>query len=321
MEKAMIRRLIYLVVFLAVISFTAQSRATEPIPSVPPIPADNTMTPLKIELGKMLFFDPRLSSSGVISCATCHNPSFAFTDRVSRALGHKHQVGPRNTPTVLNSAFLKNQFWDGRAATLEAQALGPIQASVEMNAKLENVVERLKAIPRYRNLFREVFGAAPQPVTPTNIAKAMAAFERTLITPNSPFDRFLAGDVGAISERAKRGWKLFQGKGCIACHNGPIFTNSSFQRIQVPGSTDLGRYTVTKKEEDKYKFRVQTLRNVALTYPYFNNGSVWKLRDAVKIMSRKMLGSETGDKDADDIVEFLKTLTGEMPKFTYPILP
>jgi len=321
MEKAMMRRSISLIVFFVVIFIAAPSRATEPIPSVPPIPGDNSMTPLKIELGKMLFFDPRLSSSGVISCATCHNPSFAFTDRVSRALGHNHQVGPRNTPTVLNSAFLKNQFWDGRAATLEEQALGPIQASVEMNEKLENVVNRLNSIPRYKALFIEVFGKTPPPINPKNIAKALAAFERTLITLNSPFDRFLAGDKDAISKRARRGWNLFQHKGCIACHNGPIFTNSSFQRIQVPGSTDLGRYTVTKKEEDKYKFRVQTLRNIALTYPYFNNGSVWKLRDAVKIMSRKMLGSETGDKDADDIVEFLKTLTGEMPKFAYPVLP
>jgi cytochrome c peroxidase len=317
----MVRRTLFLGVFLVFLLSALGARATEPVPSVPPIPADNSMTPKKIELGKMLFFDPRLSSSGVISCATCHNPSFAFTDRVSRALGHKHQVGPRNTPTVLNSAFLKNQFWDGRAATLEEQALGPIQASVEMNERLENVVKRLKSIPAYRNLFAEVFGSKPEPINATNIAKAIAAFERTLITLNAPFDRFLAGDKGAISERAKRGWELFQSKGCIACHSGPIFTNSSFQRIQVPGSTDLGRYMVTKKEEDKYKFRVQTLRNVALTYPYFNNGSVWKLRDAVKIMSRKMLGSETGDRDADDIVEFLKTLTGEMPKFEYPVLP
>ncbi len=315
------RKSIFLTLFLVLIFFAADSRATERLPSLPPIPADNSMTPLKIELGKMLFFDPRLSSSGVISCATCHNPSFAFTDRVSRALGHKHQVGPRNTPTVLNSAFLKNQFWDGRAATLEEQALGPIQASVEMNEKLDNVVKRLNAIPAYKELFQEVFGRTPAPVTPKNIAKAMAAFERTLLTPNSPFDRYLAGDKKAISKRAKRGWDLFQNKGCIACHNGPIFTNSTFQKIQVPGSTDLGRYLVTKKEEDKYKFRVQTLRNVALTYPYFNNGSVWKLRDAVKIMSREMLGSETGDKDADDIVAFLKTLTGDMPVFTYPILP
>ncbi|MFQ5441783.1 MAG: cytochrome-c peroxidase [Thermodesulfobacteriota bacterium] len=300
--------------------FASGAFATEPLPAVPPIPADNTMTPVKIELGKMLFFDPRLSSSGVISCATCHNPSFAFTDRVSRALGHKHQVGPRNTPTVLNSAFLKVQFWDGRAASLEEQALGPIQASVEMNESLENVVKRLKGIKEYKDMFRESFGGR-DPVTPANIAKAIAAFERTLITTNSPFDRFLNGDKSAISKKAERGWGFFQQKGCIACHNGPNFTNSSFQRIQVPGSTDLGRFQVTKKEEDKYRFRVQSLRNVALTYPYFNNGSVWRLEDAVKIMAREMLGIEPTKREVSEVVAFLKTLTGEMPEFDYPVLP
>jgi len=294
--------------------------ATEILPSVPPIPADNTMNASKIELGKMLFFDPRLSSSGVVSCATCHNPSFAFTDRVPRALGHKHQVGPRNTPTVLNAAFLGAQFWDGRAATLEDQALGPIQATVEMNESLDNVIVKLKAIPEYVKLFNASFDGK-NTLTSANIAKAIAAFERTLITVNSPFDRFLAGDANAISSDAKKGWELFQSKGCVACHNGPDFTNSEFHKIQVPGSTDLGRYQVTKKEDDKFRFRVQSLRNVALTYPYFNNGSVDNLHDAVKIMSREMLKSETGDKDADLIVEFLKTLTGEPPKFDYPILP
>ena len=316
----MIRKIYLPLFFIALMAFAADAFATEPVPAVAPIPEGNTMTEAKVELGKMLFFDPRLSSSGVISCATCHNPSFAFTDRVSLAIGHGHQVGPRNTPTALNSAFLGSQFWDGRAATLEDQALGPIQASGEMNETLDNVVSRLDAIPRYRELFSEVFGGA-EPVRPENIAKAIAAFERTLITTNSPFDRFLAGDSGAISAQAKSGWKLFQEKGCTACHSGPIFTDSSFQRIKVPGSTDLGRYTVTKKDDDRYKFRVQTLRNVELTYPYFNNGSVWSLRDAVKIMSREMLKSETIDADADDIVEFLKTLTGEMPEFAFPVLP
>ncbi|MBI3757409.1 MAG: cytochrome-c peroxidase [Deltaproteobacteria bacterium] len=287
--------------------------AGEPLPAVPPIPADNTMTPVKIELGKMLFFDPRLSSSGVVSCASCHNPSFAFTDRVPRALGHNHQIGPRNTPTVLNSAFLGAQFWDGRAATLEDQALGPIQASVEMNETLDNVVFRLKGIPEYARMFKESFGGA-DPVTPANIARAIAAFERTLVTTNAPFDRYLMGDRDAITADAAKGWELFRKKGCIACHSGANFSNSQFYKIQVPGSTDLGRYQVTKKEEDKYKFRVQSLRNVALTYPYFNNGSVWKLNDAVKIMSTEMLKSETGDDEAALIVEFLKTLTGDMPK-------
>jgi len=316
----MVRRLFGIFIIAALLFVPFRAIATEVLPSTPPIPADNTMSASKIELGKMLFFDPRLSSSGVVSCATCHNPAFAFTDRVSRALGHNHQVGPRNTPTALNSAFLEVQFWDGRARSLEEQALGPIQASVEMNETLENVIGKLKAIPAYERLFVEAFGGN-NPVTSANVAKAVAAFERTLLTPNSPFDRFLSGDNSAISKEAKAGWELFQKKGCVACHNGPNFTNSGFYKIQVPGSIDLGRYEVTKKEEDRYKFRVQSLRNIALTYPYFNNGSVWKLRDAVRIMSKEMLKTETSDKEADQIVEFLNTLTGQMPAFTYPLLP
>lgn len=312
------RTLLKALVFVTICA--APALANEPLPAVPPIPANNSMSSQKVELGKMLFFDPRLSSSGVVSCATCHNPSFAFTDRVPRALGHNHQVGPRNTPTVLNAAFLSSQFWDGRAATLEEQALGPIQASVEMNETLEHVVERLKGIPEYKKMFTEVFGGK-EAVSSGNIAKAIAAFERTLVTPNSPFDRFLSGDREAISTDARKGWELFQKKGCNTCHSGANFTDGNFYRIIVPGSTDLGRFEVTKKEEDKYKFRVQTLRNVALTYPYFNNGSVARLPDAVKVMSKEMLGSESGDEEAALIVEFLKSLTGTMPRVDFPVLP
>jgi cytochrome c peroxidase len=212
---------------------------------------------------------------------------------------------------VLNAAFLSSQFWDGRAATLEEQALGPIQAMVEMNESLENVVGRLKEIPEYRKMFTEVFGGK-EAVSSGNIAKAIAAFERTLVTPNSPFDRFLSGDTDAISTDARKGWELFQKKGCNGCHSGPNFTNGEFYRIIVPGSTDLGRFEVTKKEED---------RNVALTYPYFNNGSVARLPDAVKVMSKEMLGSESGDEEAALIVEFLKSLTGTMPRVDYHVLP
>lgn len=314
MKRTLLKALVFVTLF------AVPALANEPLPAVPPIPASNTMNAQKVELGKMLFFEPRLSSSGIVSCATCHNPSFAFTDRVARALGHNHQVGPRNTPTVLNAAFLSSQFWDGRAADLETQALGPIQATVEMNESLERAVAKLKAIPEYSKMFAEVFGGK-EAVSSGNIAKAIAAFERTLITPNSPFDRFLSGDREAISADAQKGWELFQKKGCNGCHSGPNFSNGYFFRIIVPGSTDLGRYEVTKKEEDKYKFRVQTLRNVALTYPYFNNGSVERLHDAVKIMSREMLGAEASDNEAALIVEFLKTLTGTMPKVSYPVLP
>src|SRR3990172_12304141 len=243
---------IFLGAIALVFLLAAGAWATEPLPALPSIPADNSMSRAKVDLGKMLFFDPRLSSSGVLSCPPCHNPSFAFTDRVPRALGHKHQVGPRNTPTVLNAAFLSSQFWDGRAATLEEQALGPIQATVEMNESLENVVGRLKEIPEYKKMFIEVFGGK-EAVSSGNIAKAIAAFERTLVTPNSPFDRYLMGDTEAISTDARKGWELFQKKGCNACHSGANFTNGEFYRIIVPGSTDLGRFEVTKKEEDKYK--------------------------------------------------------------------
>jgi len=308
-----------LAIFLAV-SYGAYAGPLEPLPAVAPIPADNTMTVEKIELGKMLFFDPRLSGSNWISCATCHNPVMAFTDRIPRALGHAMSEGPRNTPTVLNAAFIEVQFWDGRAATLEEQALGPIQADVEMNQSLEDAVKDIKAVPEYVSMFRTVFGG-DDPVTPENLAKAIAAFERTLITPNSPFDRYMRGDEFAISEDAKAGLELFKTKGCVACHNGPAFTNSNFHRIKVPGSTDLGRFNVTGEEQDKYLFRTPTLRNVELTGPYFNNGSVQTLDGAVKVMGSQALGLELTDEEARLLDEFLKTLTGDMPRFEYPQLP
>lgn len=300
--------------------YSSYKQSFQQLPAIPPIPAGNTQTKAKVELGKNLFFDPRLSSSGAVSCASCHNPALGYTDRLPRAIGHGAQVGPRNTPTVLNAAYLKNQFWDGRAPTLEAQALGPIQAHGEMNMALDSAVAALKKFPVYQRQFAEVFGGK-EPINSENIAKAMAAFERTLITPNSPFDRYLAGDEGAINEQQKKGMKLFVTKGCVACHTGPNFTDSNFHRIQVPGSTDLGRYLVTKKEEDKHAFRTQSLRNIALTYPYFNNGSVDNLNDAVKIMGREMLKTELSKQEVDDVVAFLHGLTGEAPSFATPSLP
>ncbi len=298
----------------------AISQAYEPLSAIAPIPADNSLTPEKVELGKMLFFDPRLSSSDWISCATCHNPVFAFGDRIPRALGHKMSEGHRNTPTVLNAAFLDVQFWDGRAATLEEQALGPIQADVEMNASLDEVVAKLKAIPAYVKRFEGVFGGN-DPLTPEHIAKAIAAFERTLITPNSPFDRYLRGDKQAINAAAQKGASLFDEKGCTNCHTGAVFSDSDFHTIKVPGSTDLGRYNVTKAESDKHAFRTPTLRNVALTQPYMNNGSVNTLNESVKIMAKEALEEELSAEEVEAIVAFLESLTGVMPEMTYPILP
>jgi len=298
----------------------AHSETLTPLPAVPPIPADNSMTPEKVSLGKMLFFDPRLSGSNWISCATCHNPVMGFTDRLPRALGHAMGEGPRNTPTILNAAFMVVQFWDGRANTLEEQALGPVQAEVEMRQTLGGMVESLRKVPEYTILFGRVFGGN-DPVNPENIAKAIAAFERTLITPVSPYDRYLSGDKGALSERAVKGLDLFQKKGCIACHNGPVLTDSGFHRIKVPGSVDLGRFGVTKVEGDKYMFRTPSLRNVELTAPYFNNGSVYTLKDAITVMGKEALNTELSDEETGALEEFLVSLTGELPKVDYPQLP
>ena len=293
----------------------------EALPHLPPIPADNSMTPAKIELGNMLFFEPRISSSGVISCATCHNPALGWADRIPRATGHDGQVGERNTPTVLNSAFLGSQFWDGREPDLEGQALGPIEADVEMAMDLDVALERLTEFEIYREKFAEAFPEDEDPISGENLAYSIAAFERTLNTPNSPFDRYLNGDESAISEQAKDGMVAFVDNGCIACPRGPALTDSQFHAIQVPGSKDLGRYLVTGEESDKYRFRTPSLRNVAVTYPYMNNGATETLEESVAVMGKEMLGREFEQETIDDISAFLHTLTGEMPEFEIPALP
>lgn len=293
----------------------------EPLPAMPPIPSGATMSVERIDLGRMLFFEPRISASGVISCATCHNPALGWTDRIPRATGHDGQVGERNTPTVLNSGFLGAQFWDGREPDLEGQALGPIQAEVEMNMTLDQAIGRLNEFEVYREAFAAAFPGEDDPVNPPNVALAIAAFERTLNTPNSPFDRFLMGDEMAMTEQQKNGMRLFVDNGCVACHNGPILSDSNYHRFELPGSTDEGRYLVTGDEFDRSAFRTPTLRNVAVTYPYFNNGSVADLRDAVNLMGQQMLGHDFEDDELDDLVAFLDTLTGEMPHIEVPALP
>ncbi len=313
----------------------ASAQVFQVLPDTPPIPANNPMTPEKIELGKQLYFDPRLSSSGTVSCNTCHNVMAGGTDNRSTSVGIEGQVGGRKSPTVWNAAFMTAQFWDGRAPTLEEQAKGPPLNPIEMGMQSEEqVVERLKAIPGYREQFEEVFGA----VTFDNMAMAIAAYERTLLTPNSPFDRFLKGDESAISEQAKRGMSLVEEVGCVACHQGVIFAGPTlpmgtgfFQRFptftnndyveKYDLKSDLGRFEVTGKEEDKHMFKVQTWRNVALTAPYFHNGSVWTLDEAVRVMAATQLDMTLSDGQVNDIVAFLESLTGEFPQQTMPILP
>lgn len=289
------------------------------LPDVPPIPEDNPMTPEKIELGKMLYFEPRLSASGVISCHTCHNLSLGGTDRLPTSLGHEFLTGGRNAPTVLNAAFFNLQFWDGRATGLEEQAQGPIQAGVEMAMPANLAVQRIASIEGYLPYFEAAFPGEENPITFDNIAKAIATFERTLITPDDGLDRYLRGDVSALSDDAKRGMEIVAQVGCLACHNGPMLSTGILMPFQH--GDDLGRATVTGEASDEYLFRVATWRNVSLTAPYFHDGSAETLEEAVRIMGSVQLKRELTEDEVFYIVAFLNSLEGELPEITIPQLP
>jgi len=301
----------------------------KPLPTRPPAMKDNPASPFKVELGKMLFFDPRLSASHIISCNTCHNVGLGGTDILETSIGHGWQKGPRNSPTVLNAVYNIAQFWDGRAEDLEAQAKGPVQASVEMNNKPENLVATLKSIPGYQPIFRKAFPEKNDPVTFDNVAKAIELFEATLVTPDAPFDKYLKGNRKAIGREAEQGLALFMDKGCAACHSGVNMGGAGYFPFGVredPGAEvrpvdDTGRFKLTNTAADKYVFRSPSLRNVAITMPYFHSGKVWKLKDAVTIMGSSQLGISITASDADKIVAFLGTLTGTQPKVTHPVLP
>jgi cytochrome c peroxidase len=301
----------------------------KPVPEKPPVLKGNPPTPAKIELGKMLFFDPRLSSSNLISCNTCHNLGLGGVDIQETSIGHGWQKGPRNAPTVLNAVFNLAQFWDGRAKDLEAQAKGPVQASVEMNNKPERVVATLKSIPGYLPLFSKSFPREKDPITFDNMARAIEVFEATLITPDSRFDRYLKGGREALTAGEQEGLKIFMAKGCSACHNGVNIGGTGYFPFGVKESpaanvrppADLGRFKVTNTAADKYVFKSPSLRNIALTPPYFHSGKVWKLRDAVRIMGSAQLGITLNDDESGKIVAFLRTLNGRQPKVVYPIMP
>ncbi|RWA97242.1 MAG: cytochrome-c peroxidase [Mesorhizobium sp.] len=298
----------------------------KPLPSTPTVA--NPITPEKIALGKALFFDTRLSSSGVFSCNSCHNLATGGDDNHETSIGHAWQKGRRNAPTVFNSVFNKAQFWDGRAKDLRAQAKGPIQAGDEMANTPDQVVETLKSMPQYVDWFNAAFPGEVDRVTFDNLAKAIEAFETTLVTP-APFDAFLNGDAAAMSSEQKQGLKLFMDKGCSSCHAGTNLGGEGYYpfglvekpSVDVLPENDKGRLAVTDAAEDSYVFRVAPLRNVALTAPYFHSGKVWDLRRAVTIMAATQLGEELTDEQIDLLVAFLGSLTGEVPKITYPILP
>lgn len=293
---------------------------------------DNILSDIKVTLGKKLFHDPRLSKSSFISCNSCHNLATYGVDNLPTSVGHNWQLGNRNAPTVLNAAFHTTQFWDGRAADVEEQATMPIMNPIEMAIPHEEIsTERIASIKEYVEMFAEAFPGEEQPVTLTNIGRAIAAFERTLITP-SRFDQYMQGDTEALNEQEKRGLTAFIAANCQTCHMTPLLGGHIYQKFgvmkdywELTGSTikDVGRSEITKNENEKYFFKVPSLRNVTRTYPYFHDGSVWDLKEAVSIMNELQFGKKLGDQELDDIVAFLGTLTGELPEHAriLPILP
>lgn len=300
----------------------------EAVPSTVPSFSENQVTPEKIELGKALFFDPRMSASGVFSCNSCHNLATGGDDNMPTSIGHGWQKGPRNSPTVLNSVFNEAQFWDGRAADLAEQAKGPVQAGVEMANTPENVIATLNSMPQYVEWFSAAFPDETDPVTFDNFAKAIEAYEATLITP-APFDAWLNGNDDALTDEQKTGLRAFIDAGCTACHNGVNVGGQGyfpFGLIEKPGADvlpegDKGRFVVTETAADEYVFRAAPLRNIAVTAPYFHSGAVWDLGTAVEIMAESQLGADLAVEEADAIVAFLESLTGEVPEVVYPLLP
>jgi cytochrome c peroxidase len=330
---------VFVVLAVAVVSSPALATNWQALPSKAPEPADNISNPAKIELGKALFMDPRFSSTGTVSCNSCHNVMEGGDDDRAVSMGIHGKTGGRNAPTVWNAAFHSVQFWDGRAAALEDQAKGPVTNPVEMGAStLDEALARVKAYPGYNEMFKQAYPGDKNPVTVANAAKAVAAFERTLITPNSPYDRYVKGDKRAMTEQQVRGMKLFADTGCTACHSGaafngpanavgtgfyakfPTFPGSAYETKYKLGE-DAGRYEATKQEADRHMFRVPTLRNIALTAPYFHNGAVASLGDAVRVMAKTQLNKDLKEDEVKDITAFLGALTGEFPKLSMPRLP
>lgn len=301
----------------------------EPIPAGPVAIDGAVPTEAERELGKMLFFEPRLSQGHNISCNSCHNLGTGGADLAPVSLGHRWQKGGRNSPTVLNAVFNTAQFWDGRAADLVEQAGGPMVNPVEMGSTEAEVVAVLTGIPGYRPYFEAAFPSEAEPVTFENATRAIAAFEAALVTPNAAFDRWMMGDDAAMTATEKEGFGLFLENGCAACHNGINLGGNGYHPFglaerpewSVLPPDDKGRFAVTRSEEDAYVFKTPTLRNIALTRPYFHSGAVWDLAAAVEIMGVTQLGAELTAEEAEKIAVFLGTLTGEQPVVPYPVLP
>ncbi len=289
-----------------------------------PLVQEVTVDTQTADLGRKLWFDPRLSKSGFISCNSCHNLSMGGSDNLPTSIGHQWQEGPINSPTVLNSSLNFVQFWDGRAKDLKEQAAGPIANPKEMASDHDLVVNVIASIPGYVEEFEKVYGDGG--VNIDRITDAIAVFEETLITPNSRFDQWLRGDDNAITAEEKEGYELFRNSGCVACHYGEGIGGSSFQKMGLleeykTENLAKGLADFTGKDSDAMFFKVPTLRNIVLTYPYFHDGQVNTLEEATKIMGRLQLGREFSDEEVQKIVAFYGTLTGEQPQMMMPILP
>ncbi len=288
---------------------------------ISPLPDSFPADPRKTELGRRLFLDPRLSADDSVSCASCHALGNAGVDGLPRSLGVKGAVGDLNSPTVYNSGLLISQFWNGRAATLEEQIEGPVNSPVEMASNWPQIIARLRGDSWYPGRFRQLYDDG---ITAANIKDAIATFERTLLTPDSRFDRYLKGDGEAISETEKAGYRLFKRFGCSSCHQGRLAGGNMYEKLGIIKDyfeergdikeADFGRFNVTGNEEHKFEFKVPGLRNVALTAPYLHDGSVETLEEVVWIMGYHQLGRRISGDDVDRIVAFLKTLTGRFPE-------
>jgi cytochrome c peroxidase len=295
-------------------------------PLIAPSPAQPDQV-AQVKLGKMLFFEPRLSLNNTLSCKSCHNLETFGVDRRSTSLGHVGQTGTRNAPTVLNASLNTSQFWDGRAKDLKDQAGQPILNPLEMAMPNEaTVLARLEKIPGYVKAFQAAFPGQQQPLTYANLSQALASFEETLITP-ARFDRFLSGDSQSLSISEKAGLKTFMNRGCVACHFGPGLGGSRFHKFGIIApykhQQDLGRYEVTKAARDRYLFKVPLLRNIEHTGPYFHDGKIKDLKEAIQIMVKTELGTEFSNQETDTLEAFLKSLSGEVPAAakSAPVLP
>ena len=303
------------------VTVTVRDEPIKPIEAYTPKDASATA---KAALGGKLYFDPRLSKSGAISCNSCHNLSMGGTDNLTSSIGDHWQQGPINSPTVLNASMNVAQFWDGRAKDLKGQAGGPIANPKEMAFSHDLTVNMLDSIPQYKDEFKTVFGK--DKIDIDMVTDAIATFEETLVTPDSTFDKWLKGDNTALNETELKGYQMFKTSGCVACHNGAAVGGNSFQKMGLVEAykTDnaaVGVEGVTKNEADRFKFKVPTLRNVELTYPYFHDGAAKTLEDAVNTMGKVQLGKQFTPEETGQVVAFLKTLTGKQLELKLPLLP